>query len=77
MYGPPEWHQFVAKEYEACRERVGLIDMSSFSKFDIMVDSYFSNKILLLFAGARYGPVSSARLLCECRQTDWDNNLHG
>lgn len=26
----------VAAEYEACRERVGLIDMSSFTKFDIV-----------------------------------------
>ncbi|KAI6230088.1 hypothetical protein M3Y99_01099500 [Aphelenchoides fujianensis] len=34
-FGPPEWHKFVAKEYEACRERVGLIDMTSFSKFEV------------------------------------------
>lgn len=25
----------MAREYEACRERVGLIDMTSFSKFDL------------------------------------------
>jgi glycine cleavage system aminomethyltransferase T len=37
VYGYPEWHSYVAKEYEACRERVGIIDLSSFSKFDIMV----------------------------------------
>ncbi|EGT39698.1 hypothetical protein CAEBREN_31204 [Caenorhabditis brenneri] len=31
----PDWNTFVASEYEACRERVGLMDMSSFSKYDI------------------------------------------
>jgi len=31
----PEWFQYVAKEYEACRERVGLIDMTSFAKFEV------------------------------------------
>uniref|UniRef100_A0A0N4VIN9 DAO domain-containing protein n=1 Tax=Enterobius vermicularis TaxID=51028 RepID=A0A0N4VIN9_ENTVE len=35
LIGKPEWFDRVEKEYEACRERVGLIDMSSFSKFDI------------------------------------------
>lgn len=35
LIGKPEWFDRVAKEYEACRERVGLIDMSSFSKFEI------------------------------------------
>uniref|UniRef100_A0A0M3JHV6 GCV_T domain-containing protein n=1 Tax=Anisakis simplex TaxID=6269 RepID=A0A0M3JHV6_ANISI len=34
LVGKPEWFDRVAKEYEACRERVGLIDMSSFAKFD-------------------------------------------
>ncbi|KAI6178160.1 hypothetical protein M3Y98_00470800 [Aphelenchoides besseyi] len=34
VFGPPSWHSNVAREYEACRERVGLIDMTSFSKFD-------------------------------------------
>uniref|UniRef100_A0A1I7S0V8 Pyruvate dehydrogenase phosphatase regulatory subunit, mitochondrial n=1 Tax=Bursaphelenchus xylophilus TaxID=6326 RepID=A0A1I7S0V8_BURXY len=33
--GQPIWFHNVRKEYEACRERVGLIDMTSFSKFDI------------------------------------------
>lgn len=30
-----EWFPCVAREYEACRERVGLIDMTSFSKLDV------------------------------------------
>ncbi|TKR92832.1 hypothetical protein L596_007404 [Steinernema carpocapsae] len=35
LIGKPVWFPYVAKEYEACRERVGLIDLSSFSKFDV------------------------------------------
>ncbi|KAK6045986.1 FAD dependent oxidoreductase [Cooperia oncophora] len=35
LSGKPIWFDEVAAEYEACRERVGLIDMSSFTKFDI------------------------------------------
>ncbi|CAI4231607.1 unnamed protein product [Auanema sp. JU1783] len=35
LLGKPSWFERVASEYEACRERVGLMDMSSFSKFDI------------------------------------------
>ncbi|PAV87663.1 hypothetical protein WR25_15426 [Diploscapter pachys] len=35
LIGKPSWFDSVKAEYEACRERVGLIDMSSFSKFDI------------------------------------------
>ncbi|PIO60314.1 glycine cleavage T-protein, partial [Teladorsagia circumcincta] len=35
LVGKPIWFDEVAAEYEACRERVGLIDMSSFAKFDI------------------------------------------
>lgn len=37
LIGKPEWFERVASEYEACRERVGLMDMSSFSKYDITV----------------------------------------
>ncbi|RCN45858.1 hypothetical protein ANCCAN_08155 [Ancylostoma caninum] len=36
LVGRPIWFDSVAAEYEACRERVGLVDMSSFTKFDIM-----------------------------------------
>ncbi|MFH4980831.1 hypothetical protein AB6A40_007540 [Gnathostoma spinigerum] len=36
LIGRPEWFSRVAKEYEACRERVGLIDLSSYAKFDVM-----------------------------------------
>lgn len=35
LIGRPEWFNLVAQEYEACRERVGLIDISSFAKFEI------------------------------------------
>ena len=37
LLGKPTWFDKVAGEYEACRERVGLMDMSSFSKYDITV----------------------------------------
>ncbi|KHJ94746.1 FAD dependent oxidoreductase, partial [Oesophagostomum dentatum] len=36
LIGKPIWFDSVASEYEACRERVGLIDMSSFTKYDIV-----------------------------------------
>uniref|UniRef100_A0A158PET7 FAD-dependent oxidoreductase n=1 Tax=Angiostrongylus costaricensis TaxID=334426 RepID=A0A158PET7_ANGCS len=35
LIGKPVWFDCVAAEYEACRERVALVDMSSFTKFDI------------------------------------------
>ncbi|KAI1717819.1 aminomethyltransferase folate-binding domain-containing protein [Ditylenchus destructor] len=31
----PGWFPWVTQEYEACRERVGVIDMTSFSKFEV------------------------------------------
>lgn len=36
-FGKPDWFDFVAKEYEACRESVGLCDYSSFTKIDLTV----------------------------------------
>lgn len=36
-FGKPDWFDFVAKEYEACRETVGLCDYSSFTKIDLTV----------------------------------------
>lgn len=35
-FGKPIWHEHVKNEYWSCKERVSLIDMSSFSKFEIM-----------------------------------------
>lgn len=35
LSGKPKWFNFVSAEYEACRERIGLIDVSSFAKFDV------------------------------------------
>ena len=34
-FGKPIWHENVKDEYWSCKERVSLIDMSSFSKFEI------------------------------------------
>ncbi|XP_033755629.1 pyruvate dehydrogenase phosphatase regulatory subunit, mitochondrial-like [Pecten maximus] len=34
-YGKPPWFENVKEEYLACKERVCLIDMSSFSKFEV------------------------------------------
>ncbi|XP_074028153.1 pyruvate dehydrogenase phosphatase regulatory subunit, mitochondrial isoform X1 [Leptinotarsa decemlineata] len=34
-FGKPPWFDFVAKEYEACRERIGISDYSSFTKVDM------------------------------------------
>lgn len=40
-FGKPHWNDFVAKEYEACRERVGISDYSSFTKIDLWVISIY------------------------------------
>lgn len=36
-FGKPHWFDFVAEEYQACREQVGLCDYSSFTKIDLWV----------------------------------------
>lgn len=33
----PHWFDFAGQEYAACRERVAILDYSSFAKFDIWV----------------------------------------
>ncbi|XP_035205169.1 pyruvate dehydrogenase phosphatase regulatory subunit, mitochondrial-like isoform X2 [Stegodyphus dumicola] len=35
IFGKPSWFESVREEYNACRERVGIIDMSSFTKFHL------------------------------------------
>lgn len=39
--GRPAWFSLVKSEYEACRERVGIMDMSNFSKFELVVRPIF------------------------------------
>ncbi|XP_050517976.1 pyruvate dehydrogenase phosphatase regulatory subunit, mitochondrial [Diabrotica virgifera virgifera] len=34
-FAKPPWFEFVSKEYEACRERIGISDYSSFTKVDL------------------------------------------
>ncbi|XP_072399696.1 pyruvate dehydrogenase phosphatase regulatory subunit, mitochondrial isoform X3 [Diabrotica undecimpunctata] len=34
-FAKPPWFDFVSKEYEACRERIGISDYSSFTKVDL------------------------------------------
>ncbi|XP_039286636.1 pyruvate dehydrogenase phosphatase regulatory subunit, mitochondrial isoform X2 [Nilaparvata lugens] len=34
-FGKPDWFDFVDKEYAACREKVALLDYSSFTKIDL------------------------------------------
>lgn len=36
-FGKPDWFDFVADEYAACRESVGISDYSSFTKIDLWV----------------------------------------
>lgn len=36
-FGKPPWFDFVAREYAACREGVGISDYSSFTKIDLWV----------------------------------------
>jgi pyruvate dehydrogenase phosphatase regulatory subunit len=33
----PHWFDIVASEYEACREKIGMCDYSSFTKIDLWV----------------------------------------
>lgn len=33
-FGKPPWFDHVATEYRACRERIGIADYSSFTKYD-------------------------------------------
>jgi glycine cleavage system aminomethyltransferase T len=37
----PKFFDFMREEYLACREGVGIIDMSSFSKIEIKVSTLF------------------------------------
>lgn len=39
VYGKPPWFEAVKSEYEACRERVALLDYSSFTKLEVWVSS--------------------------------------
>jgi pyruvate dehydrogenase phosphatase regulatory subunit len=34
-FGKPPWFDIVAGEYEACREKIALLDYSSFTKMDL------------------------------------------
>ena len=34
-FGKPHWFDIVAAEYEACREKIGLLDYSTFTKIDL------------------------------------------
>lgn len=43
----PKFFDFMQEEYYACRESVGIIDMSSFSKMKIQVLKRFIFSILL------------------------------
>lgn len=37
----PQWFDYAAKEYAACREGVAILDYSSFVKFDVWVSTHF------------------------------------
>lgn len=39
-FGRPGWFNAVKLEYQACKERVCLIDMSSFTKIEIKVRQF-------------------------------------
>ena len=45
-FGKPEYFDFIEDEYHVCREGVGLIDMSSFAKFNLAGDKYHLIKYL-------------------------------
>lgn len=41
-FGKPAWFNQVKAEYWACREGVCLIDMSTFTKFELMVCNMYT-----------------------------------
>lgn len=41
----PKFFDFMKEEYIACREGVGIIDMSSFSKIEIKVSTLLNNNL--------------------------------
>ena len=45
-FGKPLWHSAVEQEYNACRLSTGLIDLSSFSKFEVKVKKFSRRSIL-------------------------------
>lgn len=47
-FGKPAWFDIVASEYEACREKIGLCDYSSFTKIDLWVRIIMSYTFLLI-----------------------------
>lgn len=54
----PKFFEFMKEEFLACREGVGIIDMSSFSKIEIKVstrDGTKKKKILITFV---FSPVA-------------------
>lgn len=46
VFQKPPWFDNVREEYNACRERVGIIDMSSFAKFHLKVNHDVSFYVL-------------------------------
>lgn len=46
-FSKPAYFDNVAKEYECCRERVALLDYSSFTKIDIWVRELSANVSVL------------------------------
>ena len=45
-FGKPEYFEFLEDEYVVCREGVGLIDMSSYAKFNLAGEKYHLIKFL-------------------------------
>lgn len=45
-FGKPSWFDSVRDEYNACKQTVGLVDVSSFSQVEIWVWAYLSNSLL-------------------------------
>lgn len=46
-FGKPAWFENVREEYLACRRGVAIMDMSSFTKFELKV--YYSKKLIFLW----------------------------
>ena len=75
-YGRPNWHEQVGEEHQAIRERVGIIDQSSFAKFIVAgknageaLQQLSSNRILKETGSVAYTQMLNSHGGIECDVT--------
>lgn len=66
----PDWFDIVGAEVKCCKEAVCVIDMSSFTKFEISVSVVVGRKGFLLSSGT--ATHSGILLFCPCLSFLWE-----